>query len=354
MDDVLVVLKTGVTEALDKVPVHFQTTLRCVPHYVVFSDFAEDIGGVHVHDALQNMDSEVKRTVPDFDIYNRIQQQGRAGLESNDFADEANSAIGKPNNPGWKLDKWKFLPMVQETLKYKPDAKWYVFMEADTYFSWGTLMEWLSHFDASKPHYIGTETQIADVIFAHGGSGFVLSRPAMQLASDEYATRTTELNEYTDGHWAGDCVLELDEFTKGFYREPWCFAAAAFHHLSAEDIQDLAQYELHRWRLTQKTVLLHKDVFKELIYPDLSDVRDNWDNLSDEEQLVVSSFNDCKSICTNDPGCVQFAYRGGKCFTGKTPRLGVRNPEAQSGWIVRRVKDMMDHALPCSKPSFGL
>ncbi|KAI9037079.1 glycosyltransferase family 31 protein [Aspergillus affinis] len=378
MDDVLVVLKTGVTEAMDKIPIHFQTTLRCVPHYVVFSDFEEEIGGIRVYDALQNMDPEVKRTVPDFDIYNRLQRQGRAGLATDDFADEANSAIGKPNNPGWKLDKWKFLPMVQESLKYKPDAKWFVFMEADTYFSWGTLMEWLSHFDASKPYYIGTETQIADVIFAHGGSGFVVSRPAMQLVNDDYNTRSVLLNEYTDGHWAGDCVLgkvladngvnlhyswpilqnsnvgELDEFTTGFYREPWCFPAAAFHHVGASDIQDLAQFEMHRWRLSQKSTLLHKDVFQELIYPELSNVRDNWDNLSEDEQLVVASFHECKSICTNDPDCVQFVYRAEKCFTGKTPRLGVRNSEARAGWIVRRVEHMVDKASSCSKTQWGV
>lgn len=271
MEDVLVVMKTGVTEALDKVPVHFQTSFRCVPNYVVFSDFEEDIGGVRVRDALRNMDSEVKRTIPDFGIYNRIQKMGRAGLGGDDFADEANSAIGKPNNPGWKLDKWKFLPMVQETLRYKDDAKWYVFMEADTYFFWPNLLAWLQKFDPKKPLYIGTETQIADVIFAHGGSGFIVSNPAMQLASNEYATRTIELNDYTDHHWAGDCVLgkvlsdvgvglhyswpllqnsnlgELDEFITDLYRKPWCFPVIALHHLTNEDIKDLWQFERQRW-----------------------------------------------------------------------------------------------------------
>lgn len=162
--------------------------------------------------------------------------------------------------------------MVQETLRYNNRAKWYVFMEADTYFSWPTLMQWLAHFDPSKPHYIGTETQIADVIFAHGGSGFIVSNPAMQRVSDDYADRTVELNEYTDAHWAGDCVLgkvladvgvplhfswpilqnsnvgELDEFTRSFYRQPWCFPAVAFHHLAPRDIEYLWNFERRRWR----------------------------------------------------------------------------------------------------------
>ena len=272
MDDILVVMKTGVTEAKEKVPVHFQTTLRCVPHYVIYSDFEEEIEGVKIYDVLQGMDPDVMTQVPDFDLYNRIKKLGRQGLAENDFADEANSAVGKPNNPGWKLDKWKFLPMIIEALRYKPKAKWYVFMEADTYISWPTLLAWLKHFNHKKPWYLGTETQIADVIFAHGGSGFMISHAALKLAAEEYTARRTELHHYTDGHWAGDCVLgkvladagvnlhfswpilqnsnlgELDEFNVDLYRQPWCFPAAAFHHLNAQKIQDLWSYEQKRWQ----------------------------------------------------------------------------------------------------------
>ena len=117
IEDVLVVMKTGVTESREKVPIHFKTTLRCIPHFVIYPDFEEEIEGVKIHDVLRGMDPEVKERVEDFNIYNRIVKYGRKGLEQDDFADEANSAIGKPNNPGWKLDKWKFLPMIDEALK---------------------------------------------------------------------------------------------------------------------------------------------------------------------------------------------------------------------------------------------
>ena len=272
MNDVLVVMKTGVTEARDKVPVHFSTTFRCVPHYVIFSDFEEEIEGVKVHDVLRTMDSTVKRSVPDFDIYNRLTKGGRKGLEQDDFADEANSNMGKPNNPGWKLDKWKFLPMAQEAYRAKPDAKWYVFMEADTYMSWPTLLAWLARFDPGEPWYLGTETQIADQIFAHGGSGFMVSNPALKRASGHYETHRAELDKFTNGHWAGDCVLgkvlqdvgvplhfswpvlqnshpgELDEFVKELYRQPWCYISVALHHLGAQEVKSLWNFEQKRWR----------------------------------------------------------------------------------------------------------
>ncbi|KAJ5800879.1 uncharacterized protein N7518_002947 [Penicillium psychrosexuale] len=380
VEDVLVVMKTGVTESREKVPIHFRTTLRCIPHFVIYSDFAEEIEGVQIHDVLGNMDSAAKKN-PDFDFYHRIVKYGRKGLEQHDFSDEANSAIGKPNNPGWKLDKWKFLPMAQEALRYKPDAKWFIFVEADTYMSWPTVLTWLARFDHTKPHYLGTETQIADVIFAHGGSGFMLSNPALQRASDEYTAREVELNEYTDQHWAGDCVLgkvlsdagvnlhftwpilqnsnlgELDEFTTDFYRRPWCFIAATLHHLSPTEIESVWKFEQKRWRDKNKRILLHSDLFREYIAPQIEaqPARTNWNNMADEEQPFAHTPDDCRLICETQTTCVQFAFREEKCFTSLNPRLGHAVPggDATSGWNTSRIRDMTAKKGVCRKPDFG-
>ncbi|KAJ5910025.1 hypothetical protein N7504_004668 [Penicillium tannophilum] len=381
IEDVLVVMKTGVTEARDKVPIHFSTTFRCIPHYVIYSDFEEEVEGVTVHDALRTMDRDVTAQVEDFNIYNRLKQYGREGLEQGDFADEANSAIGKPNNPGWKLDKWKFLPMAQEAYAYKPDAKWFVFMEADTYMSWATLLAWLEHFDPKKPVYLGTETQIAETIFAHGGSGFMLSNPALKAASDEYERRRADLDDYTNGHWAGDCVLgrvladlginlhfswpilqnsnlgELDEFTTDLYRLPWCFIAVAFHHLSSSEIEKLWKFEQNRWHDKNKHILLHSDVFREWLYPEMATqpTRLNWDNFSDEEQPFATTFEDCREVCEVSKKCVQFSFRDGTCFTGYRPRLGVSQTSGSvaSGWLPSRIREMMDAIGICRAPDYG-
>ncbi|OQE38515.1 hypothetical protein PENCOP_c008G06246 [Penicillium coprophilum] len=380
MEDVLVVMKTGVTEAREKVPIHFKTTLRCIPHFVIYSDFEEEIEGVKIHDVLREMDTSAKNN-PDFDFYHRLLKYGRKGLEQQDFADEANSAIGKPNNPGWKLDKWKFLPMAQEALRHKPDAKWFIFIEADTYISWPTVLTWLARFDHTKPHYLGTETQIADVIFAHGGSGFMLSNPALQRASDEYSAREVELNIYTDNHWAGDCVLgkvlsdagvnlhftwpiiqnsnigELDEFTTDFYRKPWCFIAVSLHHLSPIDIENLWKFEQKRWRDKNKRILLHGDLFREYIFPEINSqpTRQNWNNMASEEQPFAKTFDDCRLICETQKTCVQFSFHDDTCFTSLNPRLGTAVPSggARSGWIPTRIRAMTEQKGLCRKPDFG-
>lgn len=374
-------MKTGVTESREKVPVHFKTTLRCIPNYVIYSDFEEEIEGVKIHDVLRHMDSGVKQRVADFNIYNRIVEHGRKGLEQDDFADEANSNIGKPNNPGWKLDKWKFLPMAQEALKHKPDAKWFVFMEADTYISWPTVLAWLAKFDSKKPWYLGTETQIGDVIFAHGGSGFMVSKPALQDASDQYTARRTELDNYVDQHWAGDCVLgkvladagvglhftwpilqnsnigELDEFTTELYRIPWCYIAVAFHHLNSREIEHLWRFEQRRWHDKNKRLLLHSDVFREYIYPDIASLstRSSWDNLSNEDQPFAETFEDCRQVCEVEKSCMQYAWRGGACYISSRPRLGNSSPtgDSTSGFMTSRIRELMDKSGVCRNPEFG-
>ncbi|KAL1859126.1 hypothetical protein Plec18167_007494 [Paecilomyces lecythidis] len=380
IENVLVVMKTGVTEALEKVPVHFNTTLKCIPNYVIFSDFEEDVAGVHVHDVLRNIDPVVKQTNPDFEIYNRLQKQGRQGLRPFDLRDDANTPTGKPNNPGWKLDKWKFLPMVDEALSVKPDAKWYVFMEADTYIFWANLMQWLSKLDARQPHYLGTETQIADVIFAHGGSGFMLSNPAMRRAADQRAAHASELDEFVNIHWAGDCVLgkvladagvplrftwpllqnsrlaEVDTLTTDFYRKPWCFPAIGYHHMSPEEIEFMWQFEQLRYRKTNDALLLHSDIFREVIHPqiELENPRSDWDNLSGEEHPTSNSFENCKIRCQKDLHCFQYSWRDDRCYTSKTPKLGMNSVGAQSAWMSDRINNTIKRMGTCRKVDWGL
>lgn len=179
IEDVFVVLKTGATEVQEKLPVHLETTLRCIPNYAVLSDFEETVAGVRTHDTLRNVRNETKMNQPDFGIYNRLKDQGRQGLLPQDRSDDdVDSPFGKPNNPGWRLDRWKFVPMVDEALKLQPQAKWFVFLEADSYIVWPNVLAWLSRFDFMKPLYIGSPMQIGDIVFAYSGSGIILSNPA--------------------------------------------------------------------------------------------------------------------------------------------------------------------------------
>lgn len=48
---------------------------------------------------------------------------------------------------------------------------------------------------------------ISGDVFAHGGSAFIVSQPAMRTVIDYYTAHKAEIENFTNGHGAGDCVL---------------------------------------------------------------------------------------------------------------------------------------------------
>ncbi|EEP77722.1 predicted protein [Uncinocarpus reesii 1704] len=263
VDDVLIILKTGVTEALEKVPIHLQTTLQHIPNYAIFSDFEETISGVETHDVLRTIGEDIKRTNPDFELYRRIKELGREGLKASDLMlDDVSGPSGKPNNPGWKLDKWKFIPMIDEALDVRPDAKWFVFIEADTYVVWSNLLAWLAMLDATKSYYLGTQMRLGSLVFGYGGSGFVLSNSAMKKFSNYRASRTAELDDYTASQWAGDAVLGKTMADAGIpltyswpmlqtariwnldhFGDLWCYPVVSYHHMTPGDVEIMWRFD---------------------------------------------------------------------------------------------------------------
>lgn len=69
-----------------------------------------------------------------------------------------------------------------------PDKKWYTFVETDTYMFWATMLQFQASLDHTKPYHMGSQNWIGDDAFAHGGSGFVVSNPALRLFVGYYAT----------------------------------------------------------------------------------------------------------------------------------------------------------------------
>lgn len=87
--------------------------------------------------------------------------------------------------------------MVDKALKHRPEAKWFVFIEADTYLIWPNLLEYLAQFDASKSYYVGKHMYISNILFAYGGAGFAVSNPAMRKLTEHRAARLAEYDKYT-------------------------------------------------------------------------------------------------------------------------------------------------------------
>lgn len=270
-NDTLVVFKTGATELQDKLPIHMNTTIRCYPDYMIYSDLAETFEVSAIFDALADVNDNIKLEHNDFELYRRLQQHsGRAVLTQAELSGatvSVHSVSGNTENPGWKLDKWKFLPMMRRTLQEHPDKQWYVFLETDTFVFFETLLAYLSVLDPTKPYYMASAALIGDEEFAHGASGYLVSRPALQAVVKQYTENQIKWETITDGHWAGYCVLGKAfkaagiPLTRGWPiwqgdhvgnmnyghtdsgHSQWCHPTVSYHHLGASAIEDLWNFE---------------------------------------------------------------------------------------------------------------
>jgi hypothetical protein len=382
-DDVLVVLRTGATESQEKLPVHFRTTLKCVPHYVVFSDMKEEVDGVEVHDVLGEVTEATKKDNDDFKLYRHLQQRGRTGLpEQKVVTSLSGSSKGdylQTDKAGWRLDKWKFLPMIDQAFAHKPDAKWFVFIEADTYLGWSNLLDYLGKFDDDKPYYIGKHLYINDVEFGYGGAGFALSAPAMQKVSARRSGRVAEYEDFTKTHWVGDVALgkvledvkvplhrafphfqgdspaSLNPAVSKIDRDLWCYPTITYHHVSPAEIEELWAFE-QDFRKQHDIVLRHRDVFMELVRPKIVTEVAAWDNMAGEKEFNAhdhstaenvfernawKSFKHCRALCDDRKECIQFSFNAGSCSLSNTFALGYAKAgeRIRSGWMLDRVDD---------------
>jgi hypothetical protein len=250
--DVLLVLKTGATEIYEKLPAHFLTTFQCTSDFLIYSDLEQDIGPYHIIDAMESVSDETKKSHQDFELY-RVQAQ---------LASEGQDVGALKGDRGWDLDKWKFLPMVIDAARKFPDKKWFVFMEADTLLSWSNLLIWLSKLDATKPLYLGCPVMIGETVFAHGGSGWVLSGPAVKKLVELEGEMKKAWEERTAKSCCGDQVLAeglldggigltgafpmiqgLTPTTLDWSSAHWCSPVVSWHHMSANEVDAVWQME---------------------------------------------------------------------------------------------------------------
>ncbi|CAI7639937.1 unnamed protein product [Penicillium glandicola] len=354
LDDIMVVIKTGATEALEKVPIHLRTTLQCVPHFAIFSDYEEIIDGVRTYDVLHNISDATMEKEPEFEIYRRLREVGREGLTDAEWGDDTNGPLGKVNNPGWKLDKWKFLPMIEEALEVMPDAKC-----------------WLGHLNPERQYYLGSPMQIGDTLFGYGGAGIVLSSLTMNLLHEYQIRAKEDLEAMTAHEWAGDCALaralqdvhvdltwawpmmmtsrpwEIDHFSEGYGRQPWCYPVISYHHMAPEDIEEMWEFDRAFFASGKNALMLHADVYQKLVYDGTFSARDDWDNLSgtkiDFAAGTISTVEVCAEYCARNEACLQYSFNhlDGVCKHASTTFAGVATNGTQSGWITPRVNKLL-------------
>ncbi|KAK3290813.1 uncharacterized protein B0H64DRAFT_451132 [Chaetomium fimeti] len=390
--DVLLIVKTGSTSMWKRLLVHLTTTLspRRIPldNTVIYSDYPETIGDVQIIDVLANI-TETTQALSDFDVYR--QQPEYAG---HNVYVEAAGVDGDNYGPpgGWIIDKYKFMPLMEHAGKNWPEAKWYIYMEDDAYLFLPNVLAYLSKFDWRKPHYLGSYAAKSDIVFAHGGAGFALSRGAWERTFGRNPTLSADYEPYAAAHCCGDQVLghalnkhgvlfgENDGDEKftwgfnpvvhwrfGFSRWNWCSPLMSWHKVHNRDVARYFAFE-SSWDFTKP--LLHRDFFMGMIFPDLQERAEWWDNQSGLFRVTSAnkaapptpedghdtalwkgawvSADACEAACKSWTTCVQWSYVEDSCGMddklmmgqGYAPAMSERKTalKTTSGWLKERLE----------------
>ena len=264
LDDIQVVLKTGAADA-PKLKAHLSTITSCIPNLLIVSDHDQKLGNYNVVDILAELPLSYAEGNHDFKTYTENKKAQAEG-------DTVNYS-----QAGWRLDRFKFLPMVDKAYAMNPKAKWYVFLESDVYFFWDTLFRLLDQFDPAEAHYLGSTSPGSDSRwFAYGGSGIVMSQGLMKkiytpkLESGTPSAAETKLavryEKMVKEDCCGDAVLAhaiqnitgvtLEALYPTFSGEElkdisitsdrWCVPLLSLHRIPPEQMESLWKWERTR------------------------------------------------------------------------------------------------------------
>ncbi|TKA23585.1 hypothetical protein B0A50_07419 [Salinomyces thailandicus] len=393
-DNIMVLLKTGATELYQKLPTHIVTTLgTCVPHFMIFSDLAQNFADIPIHDAIAPVSKSFREHHEDFELYRKLQQYQSEGQDMHRLS----------GGGSWNLDKWKFLPMLHQAFESAGDnIEWFFLMEADTSVSWTNLLQWLRTMDPQNPFYLGAQNVIGDTVFAHGGSGVVISRRAADMLTHKRtqmgkAAYDEEWEESTSTSCCGDEIMarafaQVDvpltpswPLIQGetvssidWKEDHWCTVALTWHHVTPIEVDAMFQFEMawvdeHGW----DTPYLFRDVHNYFISRHITVNRTSWNNLSKDhkfispdlstddkatakkefakfkmfEQKSVASQDACAAACQRHKSCVQWMHTPGRCYLGNVMRFGKSDERDSehwvSGWMNERIESFAEKLAGC-------
>lgn len=377
-NQLVVTIKTTALDAYAKLPSTLLLT-NTIYHETlnVVSDLQMDIGAFHVHDVLDRFDMNFMVSNPDLERYRRQLHFAQGSIDIG-MLREADTE--KEKEVMARLDKYKYLRMLERAWELKPDRSWYAFVDADTYLVRSNTLAWLGQFDPSEPMFFANPPE-------YGTNMFVLSGQAMRalLVDREGVIRTwdsripgfrsgfdlltsalsTELRLGFNRTWPG--ISGFHPATAPYGPGFWCEPIIAMDRVPAELASDM-------WRLQRDREDYHHihdplsfaDLWIRFLQPEnLFLPRDNWDNLSSnwdnswwnilfegtehkshasghihqhraEDGRAASgedSWEACRESCNNNPHCMQYSYSSHpisnhnengntKCHLSRSMRLG--------------------------------
>ena len=118
-------IKTGATEATQRLLPLLTTALSCVQEIMVFSDLEQELYGIKLYDVLSRFDESYKKSNPEFELYRQQKDFKASGREDkiselSRMRAPAREDFGKGKTAPWALDKYKFVPEVEMAYELQP------------------------------------------------------------------------------------------------------------------------------------------------------------------------------------------------------------------------------------------
>lgn len=373
--NVAIAVKTGATEAVEKIPMLMRTTLRCAHNVLMYSDLEQEVAGYQLHDALADIPPSAMDGNSDFDFYKKLQEAKKYGQIEKMLRDVHDPRVTS-DLAAWTLDKYKQLHILEKLYATHPDKDWYLMVDADTYVVWPNLLTWLGQLpDASSTKlYLGSPAEVGDVQFAHGGSGILLSQATMYDFAVTNKGLAASWDKPMHDECCGDYVIGAILKKSGILLKPswptingekpatlpfgpthWCQPVVTMHHAQPNEMNQLANFELSR--NTTSTPLVFADLYNQLVRDVLPDTLNEWDNESHDAKIPMGTYEECKKVCQDNEDCFQFSHHGGDCALGHsihlgTPKEAENGAGFRSGWLTVRIKSWAEKQAPCDAVLF--
>lgn len=355
--NVQVVVKTGIGER-HSLEALLSSYGSCISNLLIVSDTPDIVQGQHVHDILGNLPSSYAQNNSDWSVYETQLQTIAAGNE-----------VSK-SHEGWKLDRFKFLPMIEYAYTNNSNADWYIFIETDTYVFWDVLFRVLEKINPRESHYLGTAVPGAyNRWFGYGGAAIVLSQGLLQDLALEGDQRLSVKYEWMAREdCCGDAVLayvfhaELGARLENMYptfsgeepqwtwisKDNWCTPLLSLHHISPETMSSLWQWERCGFSAQLERPITFAAILAWGLSPSEADgalTKSRWDNGADvqeaEDSPAHESSTACFQRCQSDPRCLQASYTKSTCRFAERVRIGQAvGEDFESFWDATKLEQL--------------
>ncbi|KAH9859977.1 hypothetical protein IAQ61_011761 [Plenodomus lingam] len=369
--NIAIAVKTGATEAAEKIPMLMRTPLRCAHNVVIYSDLEQEIAGYKLHDSLADIPESAMEGNSDFDFYKKLKEVQKYG--------QIESMLKQMKNPrsskelaAWTLDKYKQLHILEKLYAAHPHKDWYLMVDADTYLVWPNLLTWLAQLApaSSTKLYFGSPAYVGDIPFAHGGSGILISHATMYDFAVTHKGLAGRWDRAMQEHCCGDFVIGAVLRSNGIPLTPawptingekpstlpfgpthWCQPVVTMHHVQPNELNQLANFE--QARNNTRTPLTFAELYDNFVKDILPDTLADWYSQSRDARFApVDTYEECRKLCEGNEECFQFMHHGNECDLGYSIHLGMYK-EAEngvafrSGWLTDRIRRWVEEQSPC-------